>query len=216
MATSSTRGVDSHSRATVVSSETPSGVAAGADDSSGEVPRLRQQITTSQRRLAPIDKRHKNNRATRKRCSDRRPEATEMTSQRGGQDSVVGNGGGGGPKFRATSGARRGRLRPLLTRRSRMCMAELMAAVPPAAEPEDKLPNNSGTTEGRPQIPERGTTFTSSVTVPDVSVEACRPPSPLQLQHLPLSLSASTSGSELDLMSPPSKSSDCAGATMLP
>ena len=133
-----------------------------------------------------------------------------MTSQYGGQDGVLGSG-GGGPKFRVTSGVRRGRLRPLISRRSRLEMAEMFGKVPAppsAAKPEKKPPIKSTETDGRQAILERGTTFTSSVVVPDTSVEDCCAPSTFQMHHLPRSMSASTSGSDLELASPPSKSSE--------
>jgi len=198
-----------HSRSTLVGSKTPTRATAEADDGSGTVLHLRRHSTTPQRRLTPIDKQHRN-RTTKKRRG-RRPEATEVSSQYGGQDGVAGTAGGsGGPKFRVTSGGRRSRLRPLVSRRTRLDMAEMLVRVPvpPAAKPEvNKLPKNSPKTDSHTEVLERGLTFTSSVVVPDVSVEGCRPPSPFQLHYLPLSPSASNSDSDALLRSPPSKSS---------
>ena len=206
MGTAATRGVNrprsTHSRSTVVSSKTPTRSTADVVDDTGSAHLLRRQSTTMQRRLTPIDKRHKNRSAKKRR--GRRPEATEVTSHYGGQDT-----GSGGPKFRVTSGARRGRLKPLISRRSRLGIAEAVCPVPvpPAAKREDRLSNNLCETDSHPQIQERGTTFTSAV-VPGVSVEGCRSLSPFQLHYLPLSLTASTSGSDLDTGGPPSKSSE--------
>lgn len=182
-----------------------------ADDDGGgstAVPHPRRQTSTPHRRLAPIDKRHRN-RPTRKRGA-RRPETTELTPP---QHSVVGSaGGGGGPKFRMTSGGRRSRLRPAISRRSRPEIAEAVGAIPfppSAAKREENPPLNypdCKLADSHPPILERGTTFTSSVIVSEVSAtEGYRVASPFQLHHLPLS---STSGSELDLLSPPSKSSE--------
>lgn len=81
--------------------------------------------------------------------------------------------------------------------------------VPPSAAKLDKKPPiKSSATDGYSEILERGTTFISSVVVPDTSAEVCCAPPTFQMHHLPLSMSASTSGSDLELASPPSKSSE--------
>ena len=213
IATTAMRGVNrprsTHSRSTLVGSKTPTRSTADADDVAGAVPHPRRQSTTPQRRLTPIDKRHRNRSAKKRR--GRRPEATEVTSQYGGQDG--GGNGGGGPKFRVTSGGRRGRLRPLLSRRTRLEMAQMIGAEsvppPPGAKPEVKPTQNARkAADVRTETLERGTTFTSAVVVPEVSVEGCCPASPFQLRHLPLCLPASNSGLEMELRSPPSMSSE--------
>lgn len=212
MSTAAARSVSrprsTHSRSTIVGSKTPTRSTADPDDVDGTVSQLRRQSATPQHRLTPIDKRNKKRAAKKRR--PRRPEATEVTSQYGGQDGVVGSG-GGGPKFRVTSG-RRGRLRPLISRRSRLEMAEMFGKVPvppSVAKPERKLPIQSSGTDAHPEVLERGTTFTSSVVVvPDMSAEVSGAPSTFQMHNLPLNMSASTSGSDLELASPPSKSSE--------
>lgn len=153
---------------------------------------LHRRSATPQRRLTPIDKRHKNRgvTTTNKRRS-RRPEATEVSPQYGDQDGVIATGcSGGGPKYRVTSGGKRAsRLRPLLSRRARFELAEMMlmtASTTPAVPPVVKVPpKNSGKTDNRLEVLERGTTFTSSVVM---SAEGYDPPSPFQLHHLPLTL----------------------------
>jgi len=210
VATTSVRGVNrpraTHSRPALVSSKSPCRATA---DGGGTDPHVRRQSPTPQRRLTPIDKRNRN-RATKKRRG-RRPEATEMSAQYGGQDGVLGSG-GGGPRFSVlTSSGRRGRLRPLLSRRSRMSIAEVsgIAPFPQSANPELNPHNEFCKSDSHhADILERGTTFTSSLRVPDVPAECCRPASPFQLHHLPISMTPSLSGSELQLRSPPSTSGD--------
>ena len=192
----SNRSRSTHSQsAAVLGSKTP---AADFD----EIPHSRRQSSTPQHRLSPIDKRYRN-RATKKRRS-RRPEATEVTPQHGGGVAS------GGPKFRVNSGGRRGRLKPLISRRTRLEMAELAGApaVPPAAKPDVKQPADSRRIDSQPQILERGSTFTSSTIVSEVSIEGCSSPSTFQLHHLPLNLTASTSGSDLESSIPSLKSSE--------
>ena len=194
-ARAATRPRSAHPRPTVVGSRAPTRPTAVADDIGGVVAHPRRQTLTPQHRLTPIDKRSRN-RATKKRRG-RRPEATEVTSQHGG----------GGPKYRVTSGGRRGRLKPLISRRSRLVEMTQVAGAP-AAKLDVKQPTDSRKTDSHPQILERGTTFTSSVIVSDVLTEGCRAPSTFQLHHLPLNLSASTSGSDLEFSSPLLKSSE--------
>ena len=207
-ATQSANRPKSKSCSTTVEPSEPIRATVDVDDGVGTVVHLRRQSMTPQRRLTPIDKRRKH-RATKKRRV-RRPESTEMTSQHGGQDGVLASGGGGGPKFRVTSGGRRGRLKPLISRRSRLALAEMTGAVPvpPAAKLDVKQSDTSSGTDSHPQILDRGTTFISA-TVADLSTEGCNnTPSTFQLHHLPLNLSASTSGSDMELSSPPTKSSE--------
>lgn len=134
-------------------------------------------------------------------------EGTDVTSQYSGLDGVVAS--GGGPRYRVMSSAgRRGRLRPLISRRTRLGLVEIAGTIPRPADttkPDDKLAiSGSMQTEHQPGVLERGTTFTSSIIAPD----CCGAPSAFQLHTLPLNLSASTSGSDLELVSPASKSSE--------
>ena len=192
-----------HSRSSTVASKTPT----RAEDAGGAGPHQRRQTSTPFQRLTPIDKRHRN-RTVKKRRGSRQPEATEVTSQYG-QDNVSASG-SGGPKFRLTSGGRRGRLRPLLSRRSRLEIAEMMGRVPvpPSTKIDVKTPENFPKNDIQPQLLERGTTFTSSIVSPEVSAEQRLAPSSFQLHYMPLNLSSSNSGSDLESGVPPSKSSE--------
>jgi len=146
-----------HSRSTLVGSKTPTRMTADTDDGGGTVLHAHRRSATPQRRLTPIDKRHKN-RATTKKRRGRRPEATEVSPQYGGQDGVVAN--GGGPKYRVTSGGKRiSRLRPLLSRRMRLELAEMMTTATVPVPPVVKVtPKNSRKPDDCQEVLERGTT----------------------------------------------------------